>query len=154
MYSNCINSFTLHNSSVAPSEPQQLKAYSVTSTTVTLQWKPPKYPNGIITQYSIYCDGKSVGDFESNTMMATIEELLPDTVYVIGVKAYTRVGVGPPFSLLVKTCELLHTHSGTMIRISSRPISTTKTMKPGDMYIDLIPTFGKHLVRMLEQAKI
>ena len=99
------------NSFVAPSEPQHLKTVTVTSTIVTLQWMPPKYPNGVITRYSIECDGKSIdafGEYVSGKMIGRIEGLTPDTEYLIEMKAYTRVGPGPPFNLLVRTCKLLN----------------------------------------------
>ena len=106
--------FTLHNLFVAPSQPQQLQLCFVTSTSVTLQWKPPKYPNGVVTKYSVHCDGKSIGDYESDKMMATIVGLSSDTVYVLEVKAYTQVGAGAPVSLVVTTSKLLYTCSGTV----------------------------------------
>ena len=100
---------------VVPSEPQQLEivSESVTPTSVTLQWMPPKYPNGVITRYSINYDEKSVdpfGDYnyKSNKMIGTIDGLTPDAEYIIEMKAYTRVGSGPSFSLPVRTCKLLN----------------------------------------------
>ena len=96
---------------VAPSEPQDLEIVAVTSTTVTLQWMPPRYPNGVITHYAIQYDGRSIdafGDYESGKMVGRIDGLIPDTEYVIEMKAYTRVGSGPSFSLPVKTCKLLN----------------------------------------------
>ena len=86
---------------------------TVTSTTVTLQWDPPKYPNGAITKYSVYYDGRDIDDFggatvdRSDKMTGTIEGLSPDTVYVLEMKAYTRLGPGPPISLPVKTRKSL-----------------------------------------------
>ena len=102
------------NSFVAPSEPQDLEIDTVTSTSVTLQWMPPKYLNGTITRYAIQCDGRSIdafGDYVSGKMIGSIDELTPDTEYVIEMKAYTRVGSGPSFSLPVKTCKLLNIDS-------------------------------------------
>ena len=99
------------NSFVAPSEPQDLEIDTVTSTSVTLQWMPPKYPNGVITRYAIQFDGISIdpfGDYVSEKMVGIIDRLTPDTQYVIEIKAYTRVGSGPSFSLPVKTCKLLN----------------------------------------------
>ena len=72
---------------------------------------PPKYPNGVITKYSVQYDGKRIdafGDYELNTMSGTIKELTPNTEYVIEMIAYTRVGPGPPFSLPVRTCKLFN----------------------------------------------
>ena len=77
---------------------------------MALQWIPPKYPNGVITQYSIEYDGIIVENFGgdvSDTMDCLIEELSPDTDYVFKLKAHTRVGFGPLVNLPVKTCKLL-----------------------------------------------
>ena len=96
---------------VAPSEPLSLKPYSVTSTTVTLQWKPPRYTNGVITRYSIHYNGIDIdrfGDATSDKMTDVIEGLSPDTEYVLEMEAYTRVGAGLPVSLVVKTGKLLN----------------------------------------------
>ena len=87
-----------------------MEILTVTSTTVTLQWMHPKYPNGVITKYSIQYDGKDIdnfGDYMSDIPMGTVEGLSPDTEYVFKMKAYTRVGAGPPFYLPVRTCKLL-----------------------------------------------
>ena len=78
---------------------------------MTLQWKPPKYPNGIITQYSIEYDGLDVDDFGSDVsdkMTGIIEGLSPNTLYAFKLKAHTRVGPGPAVSLPVKTRKLLN----------------------------------------------
>ena len=102
---------------VVPSEPQELKADSVTSTSVTLQWMPPTYPNGVITKYSVHYDGIGIDPFGnvSDKMMNTIEGLSPDTQYVFEMKAYTRVGEGLPNFVAVKTRKLIN--SGTSLII-------------------------------------
>ena len=72
---------------------------------------PPKYPNGVITHYAIQCDEKSIDEFGeevSGKMVGSIDGLTPDTAHVIEMKAYTRVGSGPPLSLHVKACKLLN----------------------------------------------
>ena len=71
---------------------------------------PPKYPNGVITQYSIEYDGRVVEKFGgdvSDTMKGVIEGLSSNNDYVFKLKAHTRVGSGPPVTLPVKTCKLL-----------------------------------------------
>ena len=95
-----------------PSAPCLLKTSAVTSSSVALQWKPPKYPNGVITEYSIEYDEIIVNTFGgdvSDTMNGVIEGLSPDTDYVFKLKAHTRVGPGLPFDLPVKTCKFLST---------------------------------------------
>ena len=81
-----------------------METVHVTSSSVTLQWRPPITPNGIITQYSIQLNGTDVDDLGSNVLMYTIEGLSPDTVYVLQLRAYTSVGAGPPSNVTVITC--------------------------------------------------
>ena len=87
-----------------------MEIVTVTSTSVTLQWIPPKYPNGVITKYSVHCNGIDIDEFGnvSDKMIGTIEGLSPDTEYVIKLKAYTRVGPGPPLYLAIKTRKLIN----------------------------------------------
>ena len=101
----------MHYLYIAPSEPQQLEVATITSTTVQLQWLAPKYPNGVITRYSIHYDGKDINDFGEkvpNMMMGVVEGLSPYTIYVLEMKAHTRVGHGPPISLTVKTRKFMN----------------------------------------------
>ena len=88
-----------------------MEKHTVTSTSVTLKWKPPKYSNGIITRYFIHYDGVDIddfGDMSGDKMTGTVKGLTPDTVYSLKMRAYTRVGPGPPVNLAVKTCKLLN----------------------------------------------
>ena len=81
---------------------------------------PPKYPNGVITQYSIEYDEKVVDKFGgvvSDTMNGVIEGLSPDTDYVFKLRAHTRVGSGPPVNLPIKTCKLLNINVNTYVAI-------------------------------------
>ena len=95
----------LPNLFTVPSEPQSLRITAVTSSSVTLQWKPPKTSNGVIVHYSIQLNKTNIADLGSNVMY-TIGELSPDTVYVLQLRAYTVVGAGPPSNLTVVTCKL------------------------------------------------
>ena len=98
MYIICIDTF------VVPSEPQLLReTVSVSSSSVTLQWSPPVTPNGIITQYSLQYNTTAVANTTNNVLMYTISGLSPETVYVLQVRAYTSVGVGPPSNVTVIT---------------------------------------------------
>ena len=94
-----------------PSEPQSLEVILVNSSSVTLQWKPPEISNGVITHYSIQCNGINITNFGNNTLMDIIEGLTPDTVYVLQLRAHTGAGAGPPNSLTVLTCKLNMTES-------------------------------------------
>ena len=68
---------------------------------MTLQWRPPETPNGVITHYSIQLDE----NYSSNELMYTIEGLSPDTVYVLQLRAHTVVGAGPPSNITFLTCK-------------------------------------------------
>ena len=95
---------------LVPSEPCLLGEASVNSTTVTLQWMPPKNPNGVITHYSVQYDGTVIHNFGSeslNRLTGTVEGLSPNTQYVLHLRAYTRVGPGPPASFSVNTGKLM-----------------------------------------------
>ena len=91
---------------VVPSGPQSLEIISVNSSSVTLQWRPPETPNGIITHYSIQHNGTDIGNFSSNELMYTIKGLSPDTVYVLQLRAHTGVGAGPPSNRTIITSKL------------------------------------------------
>ena len=99
VYSLLPNLFTV------PGEPQSMRITAITSSSVTLQWRPPKTPNGVITQYSIQYNETAIADLGSNVMY-TIEELSPDTVYVLQLRAHTVVGAGSPSSLTIVTGKL------------------------------------------------
>ena len=89
-----------------PSEPLSLEVISVNSSSLTLQWRPPTTPNGIITQYSILFNGISITNFGNSMLMGTIGGLSPDTVYVLQLRAHTGVGAGSPSSISFLTCKL------------------------------------------------
>ena len=81
----------------------------MSSSSVTLQWRPPLTPNGIITQYSILYNGTNITNFGNNMLMDSIEGLSPDTVYTLQLRAHTVVGPGEPSSIAFLTCKLLNT---------------------------------------------
>ena len=90
---------------VVPSEPQSFQVVSINSSSVTLQWRPPATPNGIITQYSVQFD-TTVINFSSNMLLVTVDGLSPETLYLLRLRARTSVGEGPPSSVTVITCKL------------------------------------------------
>ena len=96
----------LPNLFAVPSEPQSMEIVAVTSSSVTLQWKSPETPNGVITQYSILYNGINITNFGNNMLMDTIEGLSPDTVYDVQLRAHTGAGAGPPSNLTAMTCKL------------------------------------------------
>ena len=57
---------------------------------------PPVTPNGVITQYTIFYNETNINitDFNNSMLKGTVEELSPDTVYVLQLRAYTGAGAG------------------------------------------------------------
>ena len=49
----------------------------------------------------------TITDFDNNMPMGTIEGLLPDTVYVLQLRAHTGAGAGPSSNVTFLTCKLL-----------------------------------------------
>ena len=78
---------------------------------MTLQWRPPETPNGVITHYSIQLNENNI-NISSNELMYTIEGLSPDTVYVLQLRAHTVVGAGPPTNRTVLISKL---YNGNMV---------------------------------------
>ena len=100
---------------VVPSEPKALDTINIASTSVSLQWMPPEFPNGCITHYSIHYNGMDIDNFGSNAnvsdkMIGTVDGLSPNTMYVFEMKAYTMMGAGPSVYLAVKTRKLINTY--------------------------------------------
>ena len=101
-----------------------MEVVTASSTIVTLQWMPPKYPNGVITRYAIQFDGiiiNEFGDYVAGKMIGSIDRLTPHTEYVFEMKAYTRVGPGSSSSLSVRTCKLMsivmHTYFSQVFKV-------------------------------------
>ena len=95
-----------------------METVTVASTSVTLQWIPPEFSNGVITKYSLHYNGMDIDKFGSNAnisdrMMGTVDGLSPNTMYVFEMKAYTMMGAGPPVYLAVKTRELINAYEYT-----------------------------------------
>ena len=111
VYINIVCALTQTNISVAPSKPYWIETDFVSSSTVTLKWVPPTYPNGVVIKYCVHFDGKHIdnfGDKVSDMLKGTVKGLSPDTEYVFEMKAHTKVGPGPSVDLSVRTRELLN----------------------------------------------
>ena len=95
----------------APSNPTSFKVVSVTAITVTLQWKPPRATNGVITHYSLQYGvtviNDDFGNKTSDPITGSIKGLSPDTEYTLRLRAHTRVGAGPSADVIVKTSKLI-----------------------------------------------
>ena len=60
------------------------------SRSLTLSWRPPNIPNGLITEYTLYVDG--VERFSGRARTTTVGSLMPSTQYTFLVQACTIAG--------------------------------------------------------------
>ena len=62
----------------------------------------PDTPNGIIIQYEVQYSVNSTTSLVNftDTLMGTVQELSPGTIYTLQIRAYTRVGAGPFSSVI------------------------------------------------------
>ena len=89
---------------------------------MTLQWRPPENPNGVITQYSIQFNETDIdNNISSNILMYTVGGLSPDTVYVLYLRAHTGAGAGKPINFTIASCKLLYIshHEVAMVHSNS-----------------------------------
>ncbi|KAM8974303.1 LOW QUALITY PROTEIN: phosphatidylinositol phosphatase PTPRQ [Pelodytes ibericus] len=114
---------------VPGSPPQYLRVIDVNATGITLDWRPPSEPNGIITHYEIIYTNSTVLLAENSTStMFSISGLNPYTLYNISVRAYTKFGHGDQTtsSLSVRTSETAP--SSPPYNLLYRNISSTKVL--------------------------
>ena len=79
-----------------PNKPTSLHIDSATAAMVSLSWKMPSRPNGIIIKYEIQYQTASNSQTASVTSAAhKVTGLVGDTEYQFRVRGYTRVGAGP-----------------------------------------------------------
>ena len=84
------------------SNPRNLNARPLSSTTIVVQWDPPEEPNGAVTGYKVYYTAQpslpttawSTQMVDSN-QLTTISDLQPHMIYTIRVQAFTTRGAGP-----------------------------------------------------------
>ncbi|KAG0437323.1 hypothetical protein HPB47_017497 [Ixodes persulcatus] len=84
------------------SAPRNLHARTLSSSTVLVQWDPPKEPNGQVMGYNVYYTTQpSIPTLSwsaqtvDNNQLTTISNLSPQTIYTIRVQAFTSRGQGP-----------------------------------------------------------
>ncbi|XP_071033354.1 tyrosine-protein phosphatase Lar isoform X4 [Parasteatoda tepidariorum] len=84
------------------SAPRNVQATPLSSSTVVIQWDPPKEPNGQVTGYKVYYTTNPhvpVQAWQSqivdNNQLTTISDLMTDAIYSIRVQAFTSRGPGP-----------------------------------------------------------
>lgn len=74
--------------SVCFAEPEGVfppEVLTLNSTAVRVMWAPPLLPNGAVTQYSIYLDGRLYGSTGNESGSLEVGGLLPFTVHSIQV---------------------------------------------------------------------
>ena len=75
---------------------------------MTIQWRPPEFPNGVVTHYSLQLNENDIVNISSNELIYTIEGLLPDTVYILQLRAHNGAGTGPSSNRTFITCKLFN----------------------------------------------
>ena len=85
-----------------------MEIVSINSSSVTLQWRTPEFPNGVVTHYFLQLNESDIVNISSNVLMYTKGGLSPDTVYVLQLRAHTGVGAGPPSGRTFVTSKLLN----------------------------------------------
>ena len=96
-YIRAFYKLVIFNFSAPSTAPRLLTTAVILPRLLTLSWMPPDTPNGIIIQYEAQYSVNSTTSLEqfTDTLMGTVEGLLPVTIYTIQIRAYTRVGAGP-----------------------------------------------------------
>ena len=101
VFRNCVFSSLL-----VPSQPTELRAVAISSTTVQLSWKRPSHTGESIIGYELYWNDtftqheyhREIADTET----FTLGDLYPDTMYYIWVAAKSKRGEGaatPPIQV-------------------------------------------------------
>ena len=94
--------------SSVPSPVQDVRSEKITSTSITITWKPPQTPNGTLQFYEINyaMDGEQPHLYDvQNTTTWKLICLEPYTQYTIKVRAMTMAGFGQ-YSLSSIVCTL------------------------------------------------
>ena len=76
--------------SAAPEGVQPAYVTAFDSRSLTLSWRPPNQPNGLITEYTLYVEG--VARFSGQARITTVDSLLPSTLYTFVIQACTVAG--------------------------------------------------------------
>uniref|UniRef100_A0A1X7TGV5 Uncharacterized protein n=1 Tax=Amphimedon queenslandica TaxID=400682 RepID=A0A1X7TGV5_AMPQE len=93
---------------------------------ITIVWNPPTIPNGIITVYEIrYRESTSTGPYSvTNTTdtLYSIQGLIPNTSYTIGVRAYTSIGPGQWTDREYSTLQIFVLEMFSVMKLSSTAV--------------------------------
>ena len=97
-------------SSLVPGAPTIISE-NVDLTWISLKWKEPQHPNGVILNYNVCWhligEASKKCRIENNTPTVDykIPNLKPGTLYVISILAFTTVGGGDSETIKLKTLE-------------------------------------------------
>ena len=103
----------------SPTVPRDFIYTEITSTSVTLEWTRPEYPNGVISEYVLEYDNESLtqpitisipvefieDSDEYNETNITVEYLNEFTDYTFNLSAVTGGGTGPEATIDITTDE-------------------------------------------------
>ena len=103
----------------SPTVPRDFIYTEITSTSVTLEWTRPEYPNGVISEYVLEYDNESLtqpitisipvqfieDSDEYNETNITVEYLNEFTNYTFNLSAVTGGGTGPEATIDITTDE-------------------------------------------------
>jgi hypothetical protein len=81
-----------------PTAPRDVLVYERTSSSLTVVWKAPVPPNGIITKYDLKyytSDSEKILVQSADTYKVVLSNLTANVSYGLRVRAYTSVGEGP-----------------------------------------------------------
>ncbi|XP_071532406.1 phosphatidylinositol phosphatase PTPRQ-like [Panulirus ornatus] len=90
-----------------PSKPTGLEVVNTTTTTATVSWSLPEHLNGVLDQWHLTWSWKNDSGNETclvaSELQYTIEDLVPDTTYLVTIKAHNDGGYGEPEMVEVVT---------------------------------------------------
>ena len=91
-------SFKNHTFTIAPSPPLNVRTQDVASTSITVTWEPPQYPNGVLLGYEVCYtsngDSPSAVNVQNTSTAWKLTDMKPCTMYSISVRAKTVAGFG------------------------------------------------------------
>ena len=108
-YVLCTANWYYHLLFLVPSEVHSLEIVSFNSSSLTIQWSPPEFPNGVVTHYSLQLNENDIVNISSSVLMYTAGGLLPDTMYVLQLRAHNGAGAGTSSNRTFVTSKLFNT---------------------------------------------
>ncbi|GFU37481.1 tyrosine-protein phosphatase Lar [Nephila pilipes] len=142
------------------SAPRNVQATPLSTSTVVVQWDPPKEPNGQVTGYKVYYTINPhsptqtwLSQIVDNNQLTTISDMKTHAIYTIRVQAFTSRGPGPLSApIQVKTQQGVPSQpanlratptSATTVQLTwSRPSNTGENIIGYELYWN--DTFTQH----------